>query len=163
MIPDAGPVKDTFAGEITRLAQLDPVSPIFEPHVTLYHPIPLDRPTDSIIDTVKECIAGMPGEVRLSVKSAQTGTSYYQSILAAIQRHDELEALRRRCEQAFGPLEKPYFAHLSLKYCDGDQEVRSKIAAQSNLACEIAIRGVALMRLDGIVNEWQEVAFCPFV
>jgi 2'-5' RNA ligase len=148
--------------EIKRSALQAPASAPFEPHVTLYHPIDLNTAINTIISHIETCCETITGELRLDINSAQTGTSYYQSILAAVQQHDGLDVLRRRCEQIFGSLEKPYFPHLSLKYGEMDDAVRTRLATQSDMPCSIVIRGVTLMRLEGTVEAWKEVAFIPF-
>ena len=158
-----GLVQDNLANEIQRLAAFEPRSTPFIPHVTLYHPIALNSPVETIIDTISACLTGMPDELRLRLRPAQTGNSFYQSVLAAVDTHDALLSLQSRCEAAFGSLGKEYFPHLSLKYGDIDPDRRTAIAAQSmSAAQEVTVRGVTLMRLDGTVGEWQEVAFVPF-
>jgi hypothetical protein len=141
---------------------MQPTSPHFEPHVTLYHPIALDHELDMLISKLSDICLQMPNELRLNINTAETGTSYYQSVLAAVQRHGALALLRRLCEQTFGPLDKPFFAHLSLKYGDMDQHLRSSIAAQSDIPCPLVIEGITIMRLVGPVGSWERMRFIRF-
>ncbi|WVN86610.1 allantoinase [Cryptococcus depauperatus CBS 7841] len=135
LVPDE-PQNTHYHSLIKALAEGEPLSPIFEPHITLFHPIPITESTEKIENTIREVVVKNSVELAnffLKLLPAQSGTSYYQSVLAPVKPTPTLLALRQECVEAFASQPIPdYFPHLSLFYGDKAQERREEIAAEAN-------------------------------
>lgn len=159
-------------------------SPSFEPHITLFAFIPLDTPVGEISNTLRQVVArvtgsglsslGGGGHFALGLLPAQSGRSYFQSVLAPVQPTAELLSLYDQTVAAFSPAspsspdEKKkdgYFPHLSLFYGDCSLAKRDEIAAIANGEdpclgsgqATVTINELGIVKCAGEVEEWQLV------
>lgn len=162
-------------------------SPSFEPHITLFAFIPLDTPIGEISNTLRQVVArvtgsglsslGGGGHFALGLLPAQSGRSYFQSVLAPVQPTAELLSLYDQTVAAFSPAspssspdEKKkkkdgYFPHLSLFYGDCSLAKRDEIAAIANGEdpclgsgqATVTIDELGIVKCAGEVEEWQLV------
>jgi 2'-5' RNA ligase len=146
---------------INQLADEEPPTLRFEPHVTLYHPIALDSPLDEVVALLRRLASHVKCQLRLELLPAQGGQHYYQSVLAPVVPNEALLALRAAAEASWGPIEKPYFAHLSLLYGDLDDGRRAGVAKGVNelgaLPTGLELDSVVLVRAVGRADEWEVV------
>ncbi|GFZ49250.1 hypothetical protein JCM24511_07000 [Saitozyma sp. JCM 24511] len=151
----------TLRSLVNQLADEQPPALRFEPHVTLYHPVALDRPLDEVVASLRSLASHVKGPLRLELLPAQGGQHYYQSVLAPVVPDEALLALRAAAEASWGPIEKPYFTHLSLLYGDLDDERRACIAKGVNelraLPKALELDSVVLVRAVGRADEWEVV------
>ncbi|KIR26204.1 hypothetical protein I309_04876 [Cryptococcus deuterogattii LA55] len=179
-------------------------SPSFEPHITLFAFIPLDAPIGQISDTLRQVVARVNTEASESSKTgatfencsglkdfvlellpAQSGTSYFQSVLAPVKPTATLLSLREQTVAAFSSSPSPssslsplsdcqkkkggrtddYFPHLSLFYGDCTQQKRDEIASVANKddpslgsgRARVTIKELGIVRCAGKVEEWEHV------
>lgn len=162
-------------------------SPSFEPHITLFAFIPLDTPIGEISNTLRQVVARVTGSglssleggghFALGLLPAQSGRSYFQSVLAPVQPTAELLSLYDQTVAAFPPAspssspdEKKkkkggYFPHLSLFYGDCSLAKRDEIAAIANGEdpclgsgqATVTINELGIVKCAGEVEEWQLV------
>ncbi|WVO25167.1 uncharacterized protein IAS62_006556 [Cryptococcus decagattii] len=178
-------------------------SPSFEPHITLFAFIPLDTPIGQISDTLRQVVARVNTEASESSKAgatfengsglkdfvlgllpAQSGTSYFQSVLAPVKPTATLLSLREQTVAAFSSSSLPppslsplsdslkkkgktddYFPHLSLFYGDCTQQKRDEIASVANKddptlgsgRARVTIKELGIVRCAGKVEEWEHV------
>lgn len=212
LIPSADE-KQHYQPLINRLAKLGDGrsddekadSPSFEPHITLFAFIPLDTPIGQISDTLRQVVARVNTEASesstagttfeecsglkdfvLELLPAQSGTSYFQSVLAPVKPTATLLSLREQTVAAFSssPSSPPspsvsplsdskekggktddYFPHLSLFYGDCTQEKRDEIASVANKddptlgsgRAKVTIKELGVVRCAGKVEEWEHV------
>lgn len=156
---------------INRLSTLEQDSPSFTPHVTLWYPIPISTPVDSITSTLESIIERVSlthslFDLELRLDPAQTGEQYYQSVLSPVEPTPALLALRTAVEATWGAeVEKTYFPHLSLFYGDVEQKRREEIAQAANeakgeeggLVGRIKVEEVVVVDTRGSANEWKVV------
>lgn len=133
----AKPAHTPLSKLITYLSSLETSSPTFLPHITLWYPVPIDTPVETIKSTLTSIVSSLKAEYALSdlnldLRPAQTGEQYFQSVLAPVNPTEALLAIRRACEAEWGPSTKEYFPHLSLFYGDETQERREEIAKVAN-------------------------------
>lgn len=102
-------------------------------------------------------------KLSLSLKPAQAGTHYYQSVLAPVAPDEQLSRLREACQNAF-KVEglAVYFPHLSLLYGDLDKERRDELAKRVNeemtLVGDVEIEEIAIVDCTGTADQWKTVA-----
>ena len=153
---------------IQRLATARTDSPTFTSHITLLHPIPITTPLSDLLTSLRDVITKVSQHhslhnLSLSILPAQGGNHYYQSVFAPVHPHPALSALREACAQAFGIDAPKYSPHLSLLYGDLTGEERKGIAHRVNaqrddLLQRISVRGIALVKVQGLVEDWVEIA-----
>lgn len=161
------PAHDSARQVVIDLAKFESRSPVFSPHITLFHPISIDTPIDDITERIHECIqrAGLKDKkLPLSLNPAQSGTHYYQSVLSPVASspRDSLSSLRKAIEAAFEwKSDKPFFPHLSLLYGDLSKERRDDLADKVNtemaLPKDIEIREIAIVDCTGTADQWRTV------
>ncbi|KAE8538282.1 hypothetical protein D1P53_005624 [Cryptococcus gattii VGV] len=206
LIPSADE-KQHYQPLINRLAKLGDDekghSPSFEPHITLFAFIPLDTPIGKISDTLRQVVARVNNEASESSKAgttfengsglkdfvleilpAQSGTSYFQSVLAPVKPTATLLSLREQTVAAFssspssplslsslsdskekGGKTDDYFPHLSLFYGDCTQQKGDEIASVANKddptlgsgRARVTIKELGIVRCAGKVEEWEHV------
>ncbi|KAK8861247.1 hypothetical protein IAR55_002066 [Kwoniella newhampshirensis] len=176
------PATPEYQSLISHLASLERASPTFVPHITLLHPISTSIPVDEIKATLRSAIekakssssttAQSPssnpspdskslfhGPLRL--KPAQSGSKYYQSVLAPVHPTPPLLALRKQVQEAFGLNELPdYFPHLSLLYGELTQERRDELAKVANdrgFKDEVEVEDVVIVDSEGVPEGWKMV------
>lgn len=165
---------DTIQRIINELASSEQGSPIFFPHITLYHPIPLTVPLDDIVTSVREIVQSLkldPERLDLSVGPAQKGSKYHQSVLAPIAHSLALTELRQAVEEKYGLAvdetgeSKIYFPHLSLQYGDTSPSRRDELVEAVNsksggarLPDRVVVESISIVRLQGTTEEWIEEA-----
>ena len=152
---------------IQNLASSEPNSPIFLPHITLFHPIaPLTNLSD--LSTVKRVIKSIRHslvDLSLDLKPAESGTAYYQSLLAPVKPIPVLLELRKAFEEEFEyHSDTVYFPHLSLLYGDLSQPRRDELAEKVNGSQEpslprcVTVKDVVVVEFGGPVETWKELA-----
>lgn len=107
--------------------------------------------------------AALDNKLSLSLRPAQAGTHYYQSVLAPVSPDEALSRLREACEKAFKWEGKGvYFPHLSLLYGDLDKERRDELAQKVNeemtLVGKVEIEEIAVVDCTGTTDQWKTVA-----
>jgi hypothetical protein len=121
---------------------------------------------DEITSLLSKCVAkaGLNDtKLSLSLKPAQAGTHYYQSVLAPVQPDEALSRLREACQSTF-KLEglAVYSPHLSLLYGDLDKERRDELAKKVNdemtLIGDVGIEEIQVVDCTGTADQWKTVA-----
>ncbi|WVF67062.1 hypothetical protein IAT40_001806 [Kwoniella sp. CBS 6097] len=167
LVPSLEEQSDRLQTLINELASLEPASPTFEPHITLLHPIDLSVPLSEVHKTLRQAIdatsdeEGSLKDFTVQLSPAQSGSKYYQSVLAPVRPASKLLALRKECEKAFGLKELPkYFPHLSLLYGELSGKRRDEIADVANRQGEldkVEVDVVAIVRCVGTPKDWEVV------
>jgi len=159
------PTLESAQGVVTELIKSETTSPAFSPHITLLHPVSKSTPVDQIKSLLGDCIkqADLKDKLPLSLKQAQGGSHYYQSVLAPVSPDEKLSKLREACEQAFGwQGDSVYFPHLSLLYGDITTERREELAKKVNeemtLPKCVEIKEIAVVDCTGSAGQWRTVA-----
>lgn len=159
------PALESAQKVVGELSKHETSSPIFSPHITLLHPISKSIPVEDIVNRLAECVkqASLDGRLSLSLRPAQGGTHYYQSVLAPVSPNDDLSQLREACERTFEwEGTGVYFPHLSLLYGDLDTERRDELAKKVNeemtLAGDVEIEEIAIVDCTGTTDQWKTVA-----
>ncbi|WVQ94561.1 hypothetical protein IAU59_001641 [Kwoniella sp. CBS 9459] len=167
LVPSLEEQSDRLQSLINELASLESASPTFDPHITLLHPIDISIPLPEIHETLRAAIESASGtagglkDFTVQLSPAQSGSKYYQSVLAPVKPESKLLALRRECETAFGLKDLPdYFPHLSLLYGELSKERRDEIAKVGNEQGEldkVEVDMVAIVRCVGTPEDWEVV------
>ena len=160
------PEEAQHLGSLIRGTATDnPDCPEFAPHITLLYPVWRELPLEDITNRIRQAIKAAAVDARLEVdlRPAQSGSKYYQSVLAPVIATPQLTALRRHIEEAFPtPVLPPYFPHLSLLYGDLSPEKRDAIAAGINnsqaLLSHLSLTSIVVVDCRGSPPEWTVVA-----
>jgi hypothetical protein len=123
-------------------------------------------PVEDITELLSQCVQQASlkaGKLSLSLKPAQAGTHYYQSVLAPVAPDEALSRLRGACEKQFKwQGQGTYFPHLSLLYGDLDKERRDELAMKVNqemsLSDSVDIGDIAVVDCTGTATQWKTVA-----
>jgi len=166
----SGTAHTALSSLIQQLSSLEAESPSFASHITLWYPIPIDTPLESITADLTQIVDGVKAkhdlqDWTLQLGAAQKGEKYYQSVLAPVKPTAGLLALRHGCEGKWGPSSKAYFPHLSLFYGYANSERRQEIADRANrgfgetkLAGEVVIGEIVVVDSRGTADEWKVVS-----
>ncbi|OCF43404.1 hypothetical protein I317_02703 [Kwoniella heveanensis CBS 569] len=168
LVPSLEEQSDRLQTLINELASLESASPTFEPHITLLHPIDLSVPLPEVHKTLRAAIDATSSKENGGLKDftvqltpAQSGSKYYQSVLAPVKPESKLLTLRKECEKAFRLKDLPeYFPHLSLLYGELSGRRRDEIADVANRQGEldkVEVDVVAIVRCVGTPEDWEVV------
>ncbi|WWD08755.1 hypothetical protein V865_006868 [Kwoniella europaea PYCC6329] len=168
LVPTVPEQSEKFQNLITDLASLEQPSPVFSPHITLIHPIPLSTRLRDIHAGVKQAIKTTSSKHSLEkftvdLNPAQKGDKYYQSVLAPVNLPNEaLSSLREAVEDVFALKNLPeYFPHLSLFYGGVSPKRRDEIAKIANEKIgelgKVEIGEIAIVSCVGTAEKWEVV------
>ncbi|WWC87632.1 uncharacterized protein L201_002522 [Kwoniella dendrophila CBS 6074] len=174
LVPSNSQQNQQIQDVINELSSLEHPSPIFVPHITLIHPIPLSTRLNDIHKTLKEAIsatinntAKSDAEVlKVELNKAEKGSKYYQCILAPINKNnDRLLELRKQVEEKFDIGNLPeYFPHLSLLYGNLREKRKDELVdiAQSKLdqlngINSLEVNEVVIVSCVGTAEKWEIV------
>ncbi|WWC59876.1 uncharacterized protein I303_102438 [Kwoniella dejecticola CBS 10117] len=167
LVPTIKEEKDRFQSLITDLAWLELPSPVFPPHITLIHPIPLSTSLVDIHTKLRGAIEAAAArhplkDLKVELNPAQKGDKYYQSVLSPVTPSKDLLGLRTAVEDAFNIKNLPtYFPHLSLFYGGVSPERRDEIAAIANSKIghlgDLEVAEVAIVSCVGTAEKWEVI------
>ena len=159
------PCTGQLAGVVNALSEAESGSPSFVPHITLLHPIARSTPVSSIVNDLRRLVqeqGDLSGGIHVALEAAQSGSHYYQCVLAPVSPNDSLSRLRSSCEAAFDVHPPgPYFPHLSLLYGDISEERRRELAHVANTAHKLPtallLGEILVVNCEGTAAEWKVV------
>ncbi|WVW79871.1 hypothetical protein I302_101841 [Kwoniella bestiolae CBS 10118] len=168
LVPTVPEQREKFQNLINDLASLELPSPIFSPHITLIHPIPLSTRLSDIHSSLKEAIKATSSKHSLEkftvdLGPAQKGEKYYQSVLSPVSTANEaLLTLREEVENVFSLKNLPeYFPHLSLFYGGVSPKRRDEIAKIANEKIgdmgKLEVGEIAIVSCVGTAEKWEVV------
>ncbi|WWC68887.1 uncharacterized protein I206_102823 [Kwoniella pini CBS 10737] len=167
LVPTIQEQKDQFQNLIKELASFEEPSPIFQPHITLLHPIPLSTKLNEIHLKLKESIKSISSkyslnEFEVKLNKAQKGEKYYQSVLSPVIPSNTLLELRKEIENQFNLKNLPnYFPHLSLFYGGIKSNRRDELAEIANNRIKefgnLQVGEIVIVSCIGTAENWEIV------
>jgi len=148
--------------------------PEFVPHVTL---IPERWATLAEIVAFAQEIAKLINKpIPITLAEVGVGETYFKCVFCTVVETPELLLLAKRAREVFGVTfeEVPFRAHFSMLYDGSDSttttlttEQKQKAAEQLILLVKLPLTyeasGIAIHTSTPVVDEWQQVAFVPFM